>query len=223
MAWAARPPHETTSTLPPRAAPWPAGGRAPRVGLRPDAFFSLFYRYRNRRPDRGQGWGVKGRGCPASARSPPLPPALIPSISKVFVLHGERGDPSLWSTAGQLLLIICAGQTHSQRRTLSTKPCSSFPSDVSGTHSRGRAASGPTDGVRESGRSVTGAQGHSRATWANVGPQLLLGASASLLGSLCWDPPGTESPLSSPASPHEGPSPWPGRVLPCRQSRGGSG
>lgn len=127
MAWAAQPPHETTSTLPPRAAPRPAGRRALRVGLRPDAFFSLFYRYRNRRPDRGQGWGVKGRGCPASARSPPLPPALIPSISKVFVLHGERGDPSLWSTAGQLLLIICAGQTHSQRSTLATKPLLVLP------------------------------------------------------------------------------------------------
>ena len=67
----------------------------------------------------GRVGGVKGGGCPASVRSPPLPPALIPRVS---VLHGDPEDPSLWSTAGQLLLIICAGQTHSQRSTLVTKP-----------------------------------------------------------------------------------------------------
>lgn len=75
----------------------------------------------------GQTEGRVGGSKGGAALHPPLPPALIPSISKVFVLHGERGHPSLCSTAGQLLLIICAGQTHSQRSTLATKPLLVLP------------------------------------------------------------------------------------------------
>lgn len=113
----------------------------------------------------------------------------------MFPLHRGREDPSLWSTTGQLFLVICARET--QTRGAFCCKAISHP-----THQKWGMPSHGWAGAWELGRSVTGS-GSLRSTWVHLG-QGLASYLPFLIRSPCWEAPRTESPLCAHASHYEG-------------------